>query len=230
MGPSTPAYRYISDGIRAKLNEDLGDHYCLHQEYLESERFPKGYYPNERFELFNEKYEEVDLDLLICVGIDIVEPVKKNASDKILSLPAVVIDFDLSEYNLDRDLVLNSKTVIIGLKIDVPGTLNMAVHLFPDRKNVYFIMGTSKADLLYGMATLTATKYFDQRLDYHFLTNMSMDQVLDIVKHLPDLSIIIIPSFNIGRKSVPYFNPESVRLISQAANAPVFIYSDMGFG
>jgi signal transduction histidine kinase len=31
-------------------------------------------------------------------------------------------------------------------------------------------------------------------------------------------------------KGVPYYNPESIRLISQAANAPVFAYSDMGFG
>ena len=29
---------------------------------------------------------------------------------------------------------------------------------------------------------------------------------------------------------MPYYNPESVRLISQAANVPVFTYSDMGFG
>ncbi len=91
-------------------------------------------------------------------------------------------------------------------------------------------MGTSKADLLYGEATRAAAKKFDQRITSHFLTWMSMDQVLDTVKRLPENSIIIIPSFNVDSKGVSYYNPESVRLISQAANVPVFAYSDMGFG
>ncbi len=230
MVPSTPAYRIITDGIRTKLTEGFGDHYNLHLDYLESERFPRGAYPKERFELFNEKYKDVDLDLLICIGVDIVDPVKKNASEKILNLPAIVIDFDLSEYGIKQDLVLNDKTVVIGLKIDVSGTLNSAVSLFPERTAVYFVMGTSKADLLYGEATRAAAKKFDQRITSHFLTGMSMDQVLDTVKRLPENSIIIIPSFNVDSKGVSYYNPESVRLISQAANVPVFAYSDMGFG
>ena len=57
-----------------------------------------------------------------------------------------------------------------------------------------------------------------------------MDEVLRKVRHLPENSIIIVPSFNTDIKRVPYYNPESVRLISKAANAPVFTYPDMGFG
>jgi len=230
MVPSTPAYRIITDGIRSKLTEVFGDQYNLHLDYLESERFPKGAYPKERFELFNEKYEDLDLDLLIYIGVDIVDPVKKNASEKLLNLPAIVIDFDLTEYGIKLDLTLNDKTVVIGVRIDVSGTLNSAVSLFPERTAVYFVMGTSKADLLYGEATLAAAKHFDQRIASHFLTGMSMDQLLDTVRHLPDNGIIIIPSLNVDSKGVPYYNPESVRLISQAANVPVFAYSDMGFG
>ena len=43
-------------------------------------------------------------------------------------------------------------------------------------------------------------------------------------------SLIIVSGFNKDRDNVPYYNPESVRLISGSANAPVFAYSDMGFG
>lgn len=48
--PSTPAYRVLLDGIRQELNKDLGDKYTLHVENLETERYPKGVYPKERFD------------------------------------------------------------------------------------------------------------------------------------------------------------------------------------
>ena len=79
MQPTTPAYRSILEGIRTKLTNEFGDHYNLHIEYLETNRYPKGAYPREKFEPFNEKYRDVKLHLLICVGIDIISTLKSFA-------------------------------------------------------------------------------------------------------------------------------------------------------
>ena len=76
-------------------------------EYLETERYPKGQYPKDRFELYNRKYSDVDLDLLICVGVDIISTVKINADDRIKNLPAITIELDLSRYGLQPELSLN---------------------------------------------------------------------------------------------------------------------------
>jgi signal transduction histidine kinase len=79
-------------------------------------------------------------------------------------------------------------------------------------------------------AARKAEDNFDKRRKYHFITGISMDEALGMVRKLPDSSIIVIPGFNVDSKGVPYYNTESIRLISQAANAPVFAYSDIGFG
>jgi signal transduction histidine kinase len=230
FAPSSPAYQVITDGIRTKLWEEFGDSYNLHMEYLETERYPKSEYPEERFDVYNEKYKEVPLDLLICVGVNIIEPVKKYASEKLLSLPVITIDFDLSEYGINLDLKLNDRNTLIGMKMDVRATLDHAMKLFPDRHYVYFIGGVSNSDRLYMKATRAVVDKLDKGRKYTFITDISMDEALSLVRKLPDSSIIVIPGFNTDSRMVPYYNPESVRLINQAANAPVFGYTDIGFG
>jgi signal transduction histidine kinase len=228
--PSTPAYQVITDGIRTKLNGEFGDAYNLHMEYLETEHYPQGSYPKEKFDIFNEKYQNVYLDLLILVGVNIVEPVKRCADDKLLALPVVIIDFDFSEYGINFDLRFNERNALVPLKLDVRATLDNALKLFPDRQNVYFIGGVSNTDHLYMKATKAVADKLDKSRKYTFITGISMDEALILVRKLPDSSIIVIPGFNTDSKMVPYYNPESIRLISQAANSPVFSYSDIGFG
>jgi signal transduction histidine kinase len=228
--PSTPAYLIITDGIRTKLQEAFGDSYNLHLEYLESERYPESYYKKERFDIFNAKYQEVPLDLLVCVGINIIESVKQYASEKLITLPVITIDFDVSAYGVHFDLKLNDRTAVIGMKMDVKATLEEAFKLFPDRSNIYFIGGISNSDRLYMQLTRTAVNELDRDRKYNFITDMSMDEVLSQVRKLPDYSLVVVPGFNSDSKMVPYYNPESVRLIAHSANAPIICYSDIGFG
>ena len=57
--PSIPTYHVMTDGIRTSLTRVYGDDFNLHMEYLETERYPKGEYPKERFDPINEKYNDM---------------------------------------------------------------------------------------------------------------------------------------------------------------------------
>lgn len=230
LSPSTPAYRPITDGIRKELVKAYGNSFYLHAEYLETERFPKHEYPGSKFELYNQKYEDVHLDLLVCVGIDIIDPVKKYASSKIVNLPTVTIDFDLRRYGLDMDLELNERTTVVGMRLNILKTMNTAMDLFPERDSIFFISGVAMADSMYLKATLVASEEFRTDRKYSYITNTSMEDALKFARSCSDRGIIVIPGFNIDTKGVQYYNPEAIRLISQAARVPVFAYSDMGFG
>lgn len=230
FAPSTPAYQVITDGIRTRLREAYGYSYNLHMEYLDAERYPQPGFQKEQLDIINTKYRKAPLDLLICVGVNIVEPVKKFADEKLLTLPVIIIDFDLSEYGITIDLKLNEKSTLIGMKMNIRATLDNALKLFPSRQHVYFIGGISNSDRLYMKATRAVADKLDKNRKYNFITDISMDEALNLVRNLPDSSIIVIPGFNTDSKSVPYYNPESVRLINNAANTPIVCYSDIGFG
>jgi signal transduction histidine kinase len=230
LTPTTPAYRFILDGIRDKLTEAYGTSYTLHTEYLETEQYPKGNYPKEKFDLYNQKYEDIKIDLLICVGVDIISTIKKNGASYLINLPAITIDLDLSKYGLSFDLSLNGQTAVIGLKLDPGKTISEALEIFPKTSSIYFICGVSDIDRIYTQISKEEAKKIDRHIIVSFITDRSMDEVINLTRSLSANSLIIVPGFNIDSKQVRYFNPEAVRLISRSANAPVFTYSDMGFG
>ena len=230
LSPTQPAYRLILGGIRQKLTEQFGDQYSLHTEYLETENYPKDTYPKEKFDIYNEKYREIKLDLLICVGRNAIGTIQKYAEDYLLDLPTVSIDFDFSNYGIKSDLRLNEQTAVIGIKFNFDNSLTTALSLFPETTTVYFVGGTTPFDKFLMSLAKEASKKINNEKETIFITDASMDKILHQVQSLPAGSLIFVPSFNTDLKMVTYHNPEAIRLISTNASAPVFAYSDMGLG
>jgi len=230
MVPSTPAYRVLYEGISQKIDSAFGDNCNIYVEYLEAERYPKGKYPREKFGIYNQKYKQAGLDLLICVGFDIVSVIRNNADSFLLRLPAISIDYDFSAYGIYSEIALNSRTYAVPVKYRIDSTLSTALKVFPDTRNIYCIGGVSALDQVLMAVSQKSIEKIPHKPVVHFLQNLSMDSVLRYVKHLPEKSIIMFSSFYADNIGVTYYNPEAIRLISHATNAPVFIYSDMGFG
>lgn len=228
--PSTPAYRIILDGIRQELTKEYGDNYNIHTEYLETERYPKGNYPKERFDLYNQKYRNVSLDILICIGTNIVPTIKQYSEPKLLRLPTLSLDYDFSSFGYRNEISLNDRTTVFPIKVDPGGSISTALALFPQKRSVYIISGVSNTDKIFSSITKEAIKQIKGDKIFSFFSDNSMDDILKKVHHIPSNSIIIIPYFNVDSKMVPYYNPESIRLISKAASVPVFAFSDMGLG
>jgi signal transduction histidine kinase len=228
--PTTPAYRTILDGIRQKLTEEYGEAYRLHQEYLETDRFTDELYQKERFNLYNEKYRELNIDLLILVGINIIPTVKKFASEYILNLPAVSLDYDFSNYGHPTEIYLNDKTAPISLKLNAEKSISIALNLFPETETVYFICGSSYYDKLFMEISEKAVEKILKEKNVIFITDVEMDDLLRQVHLFTEKSIIFIPMFIRDKRMIPYFNPEAIRLIRRESNLPVFNYNDTGFG
>jgi signal transduction histidine kinase len=218
------------DGIREELYKSFQDSCNLRVEYLETERYPADRYPLEKLSLLVEKYKNVEVDLLVCVGINIVSAIKKVPSSELLSLPTLIIDFDLSRYQMPFDMSLNSRTAVIAIKMDIRRTLLKAMDLFPQTSRLCVISGNSANDKVLEKLAQADMQYINENVNVTFESGKTMDENLRIVRNLPDNSMVLIPVITIDGNNVPYFNTEAIRLISIAANAPVFTYSDTGFG
>jgi signal transduction histidine kinase len=230
FSPSIPTYRYLIEGINQELTAEFGDSYNIQMEFLESERYPEGEYPLERFDLYNKKYIDARPDLLICVGMDIVRIIKRCGAPYLRSLPAISVDLSESKYGIPFDMMLNRHTTLIAMELDPLKTISEALEIFPATTSLYFVCGTSRIDNVYEKVTREAVKHIDAKISISFITDKAMNEVVSIVKNLPGNSLIFVPSLVTDALKVPYFNPESVRLISRSANVPVFTFSDIGIG
>ena len=230
LNSTTPAYTFILDNLKLKLSQEYGDSYNLHVEYLEIERYPAGEYPKNEFDVYNKKYKDINLDLLICIGRNIIAPLKKSADPYFFNLPVIAVDYDFSIYGYYSDLNLNSKTALIGLTLNFEKTIAFGLKLFPQTSSVYFISGASKFDTLLMSLSKPAARKLCNGMNVTFISNLSMYEIINLVGRLPEKSIIFIPVFNTDAEMVTYYNSEAIRLISREAKAPVFPYSNIGIG
>ena len=139
LSPAQAAYHPILDGIRQKITEKFGDSYNLHLEYLDIENHKDTSDTKERFDTYNEKYSEIKLDLLICVGRNAVPPIKKYAGSYLLNLPTISIDFDFSNFGLKTNLRLNEQTTVIGMKFNIDKTLAESFLTVPQMHPHYIL-------------------------------------------------------------------------------------------
>jgi len=225
-----PAYRRILEGIRQELTNEFGDSYTLHTEYLQIELYPPGDYPKQRFDSYNEKYRDIKLDLLICVGVNVINPIKKLADSYLLNLPTVSADLDFSNFGYNSDLRLNEQTAVVRLKFNIEKTLSTALSLFPKASSINFVSGTSDLDNYLTSVTKDAFNKIDNKIKTSFDTDLSMDETIKLVHNLPKNDIIFVPYFTTDNKLVRYHNTEAIRLIHNGTKAPIFHISDLGIG
>jgi len=228
--PDGPAYRRILEGIRQELTNEFGDSYTLHTEYLQIELYPPENYPKQRFDSYNEKYRDIKLDLLICVGVSVINPIKKLADSYLLNLPTISLDLDFSNYGYNSNLCLNDQTSVLGLRFNLEKTLSTALSLFPNATSINFVSGTAYLDKFLTSVTKDAFNKIDSKIETTFNTNLSMDETLKLVHTLPENSIIFVPYYTTDSKSVRYHNTEAIRLMHSRAKAPIFHLSDLGIG
>lgn len=230
LQPTTPAYRIILEGIHAELTKEFGDNYTLQPEYLGMDQYPNESFSREQFEPYNEKFRDVKIDLLICIGVNLAGTLKKYAEPYLLNLPAVSLDYDLSDYGFPWEISLNDKTVVIPLKFEIDKTITTMLSIFPRTSSINIISGVSTHDQFFFSISRQEAVKVDSSIKVDFFTNMAMAEILKMVGQMPDNSIIIVPRFSLDSKQVNYYNFEAIRLICRAANVPVFTYSSIGFG
>lgn len=230
FSPTNPVYKIILDGIRQPLQEEFGNTYNMHTEYLETDRFPEEEIVQKHVNLCNEKYRKIKLDLIICVGVDAVNPIKKYGDNFLLDLPAINYDLDFSDFGVQMEKFLNEQTTYVGLKLNPTITISTALKNFPKTDTIYFISGFAKVDEIYREITRQSLKNNFPQLEVVFLIDMSMDEVLLKVSQLSGNDLIAIASYNRDNRGVPFSSNDVIRLISKESKVPVISYSDLGFG
>jgi hypothetical protein len=72
---------------------------------------------------------------------------------------------------------------------------------------------------------------YESKLDFEYLTDLAMPQLLDQLRHLPDHSVVLYLGILRDAAGTQFIDAtESGPMVAQAANAPVFTFSDVNLG
>jgi signal transduction histidine kinase len=223
---NTGAYTMFMDGFRSKLMKEVDLKYNIKVEYLDIGRVPNDDYASNIVNLYNEKFTNTPIDLIIVIGPSGLRTLETYGLKAIENTPVISIE----NYGMNPDSVfypLKENLLRIFLKYDHNKTIKTAFELFPDHKNVFLIYGVSALDEYYVKSVRSKIKDYCETRNIVFVSGISIDSTLQLVEKIPKNDLIIVINFRMDINGHVFSTPEVVGMISNHCCAPVLsVYDD----
>jgi signal transduction histidine kinase len=223
------AYQNISEGFNSTFKNASGESFNILFEFLDIGRNLKNKYGKSLVEIYNKKFKEQVIDLIITVGPWAYPFLKDAGLEALKNTPLICVE----NYSLLRDPVFYhcpEKTLEIVMKYDVNKTIKTAFSLFPGFKDVYVISGSGLLDKTsdFSFKGLESDLSRDHR--FIFISGLTIDSTLHRVEQIPDSSIIFVTIFTEDSRGIAFSTAEVISTIARVSKAPVFPLSDTFIG
>ena len=221
-GTAYPGVNLIDQGIRAALDASP---YRLevYREYMDSILFPDPADQQRFREFYIRKYQNRRPDVIITMG---PSPLKFVVEMRGRGFPGVPIVFCYPTW-LPGSPKLPSDFTGVENDLAPSETIQAALRLRPGTRHIIVVGGTSFIDRQAQGLIKEQLRTYEGNFDFSYLTTLTMPDLLERLKQLPDHSIVLLIDFSqdaAGRKFIPA--SEAAPAVAAAANAPVFSLVD----
>src|ERR1039457_3889953 len=173
----------LESAVRSRVSGPVN----FYVEYLESERFGSRDYKKSVSETLRATYAKEKLDLVIVA----VYPALKFAAEfRDLIFPGVPIVFMMVVPDRVRDRQLWPGVTGVTIPADTRGTLDLALRLNPDTRNVAVVAGNSEFESYWLARTHEDLRLRTNKLNVIDLVGLPTDQLLGQVSALPPHTVV----------------------------------------
>jgi len=227
VGPNYPAIALIDQGISDALRNSPYQ-IELYREYLDTALFPDPATQREFSQWYSRKYRDRKPDLIIVVGPSALEFMLVAHEAFFRDVPVV---FCTSTEAVADRARLDSHFTGVWDDLKPIETLEAALRLKPDTKHVFVVGGASPYDRSVEASVRESLHNYESKLDFEYLTDLTMPQFLDRVRHLPEHSVVLYLSILRDAAGTQFIDAtEAGPMVAQAANAPIFTFADTNLG
>ncbi len=210
----------VENAFRKTLGDALAGHLDYYTEYIDFARFSALEYEKAMRDFLRRKYAGQSLDVVITEGNAPFEFVVRHRAE---IFPGVPLVFSTEEGKLRP--VPNSTGVVFP--VDMKSTLDLALTLQPNVKQVFVIRGASEFDIFYEKIARRQFREYEGRLALTYLPPMPMKDLLEEVARLPEDSIIYFVSLfedGAGNRFIPV---DALNMLSPVASTPIYCWAEM---
>ncbi|MGA8044310.1 MAG: histidine kinase [Terracidiphilus sp.] len=227
IGQSHPAPALVTNQILSALGSDPRFDAELRLENLDAIDLSDDA-RNELRDGIVRKYRNVRWDLIVLVGPD---PLRLFAEPSRTFYPGVPVVFCCSSPGQADQRSTDSRSTGSWLQWDPAKTLDAAIRLLPDTRQVFVVAGHSRYDRALTAFVRADLNPYENRLNITYLTDLPMSTLLERVRHLPGHSIVLYLTFFKDIEERQFMNSIDVLpQITAASNSPVFGVSDTYLG
>ena len=205
-------------GLRASL--DSGGISIKNQffEYLELVPNSGPEYRKRLAELMRLRYSQRKIDMVITLYAEALQFLLNEGRDIFPNVPILTLYMapGIELPKTDRRIINQQ------VSYDMVGTLEIALKLVPGAKRVYVVSGVANTDKRMQNQAQRDFKKWEGRLEFQYLSNMSLEQMLTTVSSVPSDSIILFVAFILDSTGKAYTSRDVVQQVSRVSKAPVF--------
>jgi hypothetical protein len=217
--PGTPAHLLLDQSLRATLTAKITDRLDFYAEYMDISRFPGEEHLQPLYGLYRRKYAGRTMDLIIAVTRRPLEFLLRHQQELFPGTPVVFCGVDPDTLT---NLSIPSHMTGIVRNLDFKGTLALALTLHPRTKRVVLLIGTSPTDQYYRTLARSQLGGFEGTVEFIEMGPLPMSALLDRVAQLPAETIILYVLLFRDGAGESFLGSESMSLVAQAANAPLY--------
>jgi signal transduction histidine kinase len=221
--PTLPAAMEIAQGIRASLLETGPPKLELFSDYMDTIRFEGAAHLAVLTRYLQEKYRDVRFDVVMATGPGAL---KFALSHREIFGEKTPIVFGAVTDTSAEGMALPPDVKGIVSHFDVRKTMDLAITLQPDARQIVVMTGSADFDKRWQVSTreALADSYAGVRVSY--LSGLSIDGFKAAAAKLASNTIVLIPTLfedANGRRFVPR---EAVEMVVKSSNAPIYaVYS-----
>jgi len=200
----------------------------FYTEDLDSSLFPNAATQKEFRDWYFRKYQNRKLDLIIAVGPSAIAFMSE--SHRTFS-PGTPIVFWSSTDEFAEPPTLDADFTGVWGVAQPDKTLDAALRLRPDTEHVFVVGGVAPYDRHLEALVKGRFRRYESKVDFTYLTELAMPELLEQLGHLPNHSIVYHTSIMQDAKGTHFIDAsQAVPMVATAANAPVFAVDDVDVG
>jgi signal transduction histidine kinase len=227
FGQSTPVSVTVANQIRSALQADSRFQVQFSWENLDAVDLSDDSL-NEQRALVAKRYLGENLDLIVLVGPD---PLRLLSDRSKVFYPDVPVVFCCATRGQPGQPVTDSRSTGSWLQFEPARTLDAALRLLPETRQVFVVAGQSRFDKGVVALTRAGLTSYEAKLDVTYLTDLSMKQLQERLRNLPSHSIVLFLTYFKDAQGRAFLNMvDALPMVVGASNAPVFGVSEPYLG
>ena len=228
VGMSHSLTAEVTQQIVAGVRETPERHIEFYSESLDLQAFPGTPSPEDARDWLAKKYGDDKLDVVVAVGPGAIEFLSDDAQTLFRDVPIVICGSSSDQASNPK---LDARFTGTWVKLEPEQTLELALHLFPDTRQVFVVGGSSDFDKVVMSLTKKALSSVKTKSEITYLTDMEMNKLLEKLRNLPEHSIELYTSFFRDSAGNKFLNAsKALPMVAAASNGPDFGMSDTYIG
>ncbi len=222
-------YAWSDNEVAAILDtfRQQDSHWLPYVELMDTKRFPKADHLAFLKEVYRQKYRNARIAVLTACDHPALEFALETRA--LLAPDASIVFCGVNGYS-PRMIEGHERITDVAESLDIAGTLEAALTLFPGTKTVVAIHDYTVSGLATRRDLDVAARSFSTRVRFDALPESDMPEVLESVSRLPKDAIVLALSFSRDKAGQVFDHPRVADLLSGRSAVPVFVVHEERLG